>query len=87
MDSALKGARVADRALTGLRPRACRRKACQGTVYTMAGRRAAVGANAAGNRSLGAAKTAKKDEFYTQLSDIEKGAQALQEALQRQDVY
>ena len=26
----------------------------------------------AGNASLGAAKTAKKDEFYTQLSDIEK---------------
>ena len=25
----------------------------------------------AGNRSLGAAKSAKKDEFYTQLSDIE----------------
>ena len=25
----------------------------------------------AGNKSLGAAKEAKKDEFYTQLSDIE----------------
>jgi len=32
----------------------------------------AVGANTAGNRSLAGAKTAKEDEFYTQLSDIER---------------
>ena len=32
----------------------------------------------AGNRNLNSAKTARKDEFYTQLTDIEKVSQAFQ---------
>jgi hypothetical protein len=53
----------------------------------MATTRSTAGTRVAGNRNLGAAKTAKKDEFYTQLSDIEKELKHYKDHFKLKTVY
>jgi hypothetical protein len=53
----------------------------------MAAQGAAVGAKAGKNSSLGAAKKAKKDEFYTQLADIERELRHYKSQLRDKVIY
>jgi hypothetical protein len=53
----------------------------------MAGNQAAVGPNHAKNSSLGAARLTKEDEFYTQLSDIEREVKHYKDHFKDKVVY